>query len=381
MNLIAYKLLPEFAVLRVIAFTLSVAWAHSAWAGPFPPAAGQEGSTAIPMNDDRFVAWATGWTNQIPGANLSEDWTNVTRALGPASGDMYDVVSLGDHGQLTMTFGAPIVDGPGYDFAVFGNSFNDHFLELAYVEVSSDGTNFFRFHNESLTPTNVHFIGANMDPTLIDGLAGKYKVGYAMPFDLDDVKQHAPALDVHNVRFVRLIDIVGDGSYTDSVGRIIYDPYPTTDSAGFDLEAIGVLNQWSPLHAWRVAHFGDDAYAPKAADDADWSGDGIANLVAYALAIDPTEAHTAPLFRLVPVQGEDGTHVELEYERRAHLTEATIHIALTSALAEGGWTNGAATVTEYVYEENEDTQIMRARPNGSFLNNPNVFFRLEVHKP
>ncbi len=36
---------------------------------------------------------------------------------------------------------------------------------------------------------------------------------------------------------------MGDGSYLDTWGNIIYDPYPTTGSAGFDLDAIGVLNQ------------------------------------------------------------------------------------------------------------------------------------------
>jgi len=380
MRIIAQKLLAELTARRMIALALSFVGASQAWAGPFPPAAGQEGSTAVSMHDERFVAWATGWTNFVEGTQLDAYWAEPGRALGPATGDAFDVVSLGNGGHLTMTFSTPIVNGPGHDFAVFGNSFNDHFLELAFVEVSSDGTNFFRFHNESLTPEAVPFWGAHMDPTLIDGLAGKYRVGYGMPFDLEELKGVSPLLDVHDVRFVRLVDIIG-GSATDSVGRIIYDPSPTTGSAGFDLEAVGVLNAWTPLHAWRVAHFGHDAYADNAADDADWSGDGIANLVAYALALDPTELHTGPLFRLVSVQDDDGIHMELEYERRSNLTEAAIHIALTSTLAEGGWTNGVATITEYVHEEKGETDIMRARPNGSFLNNPHVFFRLEVHKP
>jgi len=35
---------------------------------------------------------------------------------------------------------------------------------------------------------------------------------------------------------------VGDGSCTDSFGNVIYDPHPTEGSAGFDLDAVGVLN-------------------------------------------------------------------------------------------------------------------------------------------
>ena len=52
-----------------------------------------------------------------------------------------------------------------------------------------------------------------------------------------------------NIRWVRVVDVVGDGSCTDSFGNVIYDPYPTIGSGGFDLEAVGVIN------------FGNDCYA------------------------------------------------------------------------------------------------------------------------
>jgi len=56
------------------------------------------------------------------------------------------------------------------------------------------------------------------------------------------LKNTSGLLDTDNVGWVRIVDIVGDGSYFDTSGDIIYDPYPTTGSAGFDLDAIGVLN-------------------------------------------------------------------------------------------------------------------------------------------
>lgn len=34
----------------------------------------------------------------------------------------------------------------------------------------------------------------------------------------------------------------GDGTYFDTSGDVIYDPYPTPGSAGFDLDAAGVIN-------------------------------------------------------------------------------------------------------------------------------------------
>ena len=41
---------------------------------------------------------------------------------------------------------------------------------------------------------------------------------------------------------VRIVDVVGDGFSLDSSGGVIYDPYPTSGSAGFDLDAVGVSN-------------------------------------------------------------------------------------------------------------------------------------------
>lgn len=215
-----------------------------ALAGPYAPAAGEVGSTALYMNDTEFTAWATGWTNYLPGAEVDSIWQTPEKALGKAAGTSSDILSLGRGGRITLTFDSPIADGAGWDFAVFENSFSDTFLELAYVEVSSNGIDFFRFQNDSLTSTPVNGFGS-VDPTDINGLAGKYRLAYGTPFDLADLDGLSPLLDVSCICWVRILDIVGDGTYTDSSGDIIYDPYPTTGTAGFDLEAIGVLNSAS----------------------------------------------------------------------------------------------------------------------------------------
>ncbi|MBW1722829.1 MAG: PEP-CTERM sorting domain-containing protein [Deltaproteobacteria bacterium] len=210
-------------------------------AGPYAPAAGQPGSTAIHMDSSDFVGWATGWIDYLPGEEVDSKWQTPEKALGKAVGTSYDIVTLGRGGRITMTFDTPIADGEGWDFAVFENSFNDTFLELGYVEVSSNGVDFFRFPNDSLTPDPVGGFGA-LDPTNITGLAGKYRQGYGTPFDLGVLDGVDPLLDVHNVGWVRIIDIIGDGTYLDTSGDIIYDPYPTVGSAGFDLDAVGVIN-------------------------------------------------------------------------------------------------------------------------------------------
>lgn len=225
------------AALLVAATTAALT--GTALAGPFAPAAGQPGSTAIDKDDPAFIGWATSVVEYLPGDNLDASWMDASQALGPAEGTSYDIVSLGTGGSITLAFAEPIANGPGYDFAVFENSFSDTFLELARVEVSSDGIEFFLFDAVSLTPDPVCAF-CTIDPTDIDGLAGKYRQGWGTPFDLDVFA--TSALDVNNVSYVRLLDVVGDGSMVDSFGNPIYDPYQTTGSAGFDLDAIGVIN-------------------------------------------------------------------------------------------------------------------------------------------
>jgi len=228
----------------------------SVHAGPYAPAAGQAGSTAVDMNDPAITSWATGYVDYIPGANLDAAWMTPEKALGAAQGTSSDIVSLGTGGRITMTFADPIANGAGYDFAVFENSFSDTFLELAKVEVSSDGVNFYGFDSYSLTASPVSAFGT-LDPTNIDGLAGKYRQGWGTPFDLD-IFSGTTGLDLGAISYVRLLDVVGDGSMLDSNGNPIYDPYQTTGSAGFDLDAIGVMNSAStvvpvPASIWLFA--------------------------------------------------------------------------------------------------------------------------------
>lgn len=204
---------------------------------PPPPATN---STAISMTSTLFRAWATGWTNYQPGAECDLAWQTPELATGTAQGAAFNIVCLGNGGQITMTFNQPIANGSGPDFAVFENAFEDDFLELAWTEVSSDGQNFHRFPTHSLTVSNVPAFGQVFATNLI-GFAGKYRAGFGTPFDLDELPA-TPGLDKNSIRFVRLVDIVGDGASTDSFGNAIFDPHPTVSSAGFDLDAIGVLH-------------------------------------------------------------------------------------------------------------------------------------------
>lgn len=128
-------------------------------------------------------------------------------ALGAAMSN--GVVSLGDGGSITLGFDPPIGNGPGPDFAVFENGFADIFLELALVSVSSDGVHFYTFPAESESDTTLQINGFGaINCRNVHNLAGKYKVGYGTPFDLQDLA-NVSQLDLNAITHVRITDVVG----------------------------------------------------------------------------------------------------------------------------------------------------------------------------
>lgn len=218
----------------------------------FAPAAGKPGSTALRGDSSCFIAWASACVLQRGLMDISQPdsgYASVgmsSSAIGQAKQN--GVVSLGDGGSATLSFINPITNGPGWDFAVFENTFLDTFLELAFVEVSTDGTHYVRFPALSYSDTQNQTgpFGATY-PEKVHNLAGKYIVGYGTPFDLEELKDSAN-LDVNEVRFVRVVDVVGSVkdaySTRDSKGNKINDPWPTLfPSSGFDLDAVGVIHQ------------------------------------------------------------------------------------------------------------------------------------------
>jgi hypothetical protein len=221
----------------------------------YPPAAGQAGTTAIPYDSSCFIDWAVS-CNVVRGyVNIADTGIYASSSNYASYGSDADaigiadnnVVSLGDGGVATLVFNTPISDGPGFDFAVFENSITDTFLELAFVEVSSDGINYFRIPSVSLTDTLTQTNGfGDTDPTKIHNLAGKYRAFFGTPFNIADIPDN-PLLRKDSVVSVRIIDVVGsvNPNYAsrDSEGRIINDPFPTPfASCGFDLDAVGVIN-------------------------------------------------------------------------------------------------------------------------------------------
>ena len=223
------------------------------------------------------------------------EFTSVSNAIvGPPStfdlaGTTTHLLSLGNGGSITCTFDWPIGDGPGADFAVFENGFSDFtdwegtsradstrsfaYLEFAFVDVATTPSAWARFPSAYLASNPVYNLShisedrfASQDATWVDGLAGKHTLAYGTPFDLARLT-NAPAVltgdvDLHEINYIRLTDVVGDGREVDFEGRPILDPYydfqlgypePAFPAAtdGFELRAIAVLHPSASIHIKR----------------------------------------------------------------------------------------------------------------------------------
>ena len=220
----------------------------------FAPKPGEIGSTAIFKDSSIILGWAThveikrGYLD-ISNPSLGKvDYGQAANGEGKAEGNSFDIVSLGDSGVAIVTFDRPIENGAGFDFAIFENGFVDDYLELAFVEVSSDGERYVRFPSTSEASITVQTGPYEYsDCRFFNNLAGKYKQGYGTPFDLEELKDSL-GIDVMKITHVKLVDVIGTinpqfGSF-DSQGNVINDLYPTAfPIGGFDLDGVGVIHQ------------------------------------------------------------------------------------------------------------------------------------------
>jgi hypothetical protein len=220
----------------------------------FAPAAGQIGTTAIHKDSSIFTNWAKSCIYSLGSVDISDSnntFPTVGDSLSPTGkAGENGILSLGDGGSATLHFTPSISNNNGWDFCVFENSFSDYFLELAHVEVSSNGFDFYRFPSTSLTQdtTQIDAFGI-INPEHINNLAGKYRVNFGTPFDLEEMT-NIIGLDVNNITHVKIIDVIGNINPTfcnyDYLNNKINDPWPTPfPSSGFDLDGIGVINQQS----------------------------------------------------------------------------------------------------------------------------------------
>jgi hypothetical protein len=198
-------------------------------------ASGSGGEAGAPP-DPRYVTRVTSFSPG-PGAGFGQARLPDVVFGPPLGGGMaqgsLDVVSLGQGGEIVVEFATnAAVDGPGVDFIVFENVFaaaggGTTFRELGEVSVSEDGSSWATFP---------------CDPTLPDeGSCAGRGIVYANPASgvsaLDPATAGGDQFDLALVglaraRFVRVRDLSKSAN--------------GSPSAGFDLDAVAIVNAETP---------------------------------------------------------------------------------------------------------------------------------------
>ena len=295
------------------------------WIASFPSAGSQE-VISITEQKDKVVLLTSNFNWQNPeGCLTSIELGNAPVYTGavevidfsPGTGYGYgepanvlgvhdgSLCTLGDGGSITLGFAeAVITDGQGADFSVFENAFwhnyppgfhSGYFCEMAFVEVSTDGVNFAKFPTRALNNDPVSSYGT-VNPLKYFGMAGNTLGQVGVHFDLSDLANDPlvlnGAVDLDSIVYVRISDIIGDGSILDSFLNPIYDPYPLYgDTCGFDLDAVEVVNHAYCLHLG-IDENGNDVFPQELSEEDYYTGAASALMTlrfldpAYALDQD-----------------------------------------------------------------------------------------------
>ncbi len=192
---------------------------------------------------DRFVTSVVSFTPGHCGGFGAPELPGIVMGPPDGAGDSQgslDVVSLGVGGSIELSF-APnaIVDGPGVDFVVFENAFDiggnpdDVYAEPGEVSVSDDGQT---WHTFPCTATQAPYGAcAGWHPVYSARNGTISPVDYPAcggdAFDLADV-------GVTRARYVRVRDMGYETCPT--------DPKLRSNNAGFDLDAVAIVNAETP---------------------------------------------------------------------------------------------------------------------------------------
>jgi hypothetical protein len=148
-----------------------------------------------------------------------------------------------------------------------------------------------------------------------------------------------------------------------------------TDQAGFTYDQpVTVTAQPGPYTQWKTANFGASASDPTVAgDQVDAEGDGLPNLLKYALGDSPA-ASCASGITVV----NNGTTLTMNYSLASAATDVTVTASSNSNVANAaGWTTSG--VTQTMLSDDGTTQQWQATVplNGA----PMLFMRLTVTRP
>jgi len=142
---------------------------------------------------------------------------------------------------------------------------------------------------------------------------------------------------------------------------------------------LGLLDQstLTPLQTWRNSHFGNPSNVGAGANGASPAGDGVPNLIKYALGLNPSTPVTAAQLPSGSIQPNGGTnYLTLNVNRGAQPSDITYIVEVSSNLL-GGWVSGPPNT---VTLSNTPSQLI-VRDNTPVPAATERFIRLRVTNP
>jgi uncharacterized repeat protein (TIGR01451 family) len=126
----------------------------------------------------------------------------------------------------------------------------------------------------------------------------------------------------------------------------------------------------TPIQQWRLRWFGITSNSGPAADTAIASSDGMANLLKYALSLEPLTPASNP------VLGDIGTgYLRLTAPKNPAATDVSFHAEVTGNLAPPGWTTNGTAIDQ------NTTTLFQAHATAPVISGTNAFIRLRVSRP
>jgi hypothetical protein len=104
-----------------------------------------------------------------------------------------------------------------------------------------------------------------------------------------------------------------------------------TNSAGTSYSTAGTFTALRPVEGWRLGYFGNVANSGTGANSASPAGDGIPNLVKYALCLDPAQWGGLPQPEIA------NNRLKLSFQRDPARSDITITVEGTSDLVNAPW--------------------------------------------
>jgi hypothetical protein len=185
----------------------------------------------------------------------------------------------------------------------------------------------------------------------------------------------------------RWVEGLGTVVVTDGRLTVSSDPGAVNNALAF-LEVSAV--EPATIEQWRAMYFATRANAGDAANGADPDQDGLANLLEYAVGLDPTHPDSAPSLAPVVAHAEGADWFACEFFRNTNATDLTYSVEAADVLPASAWVDlasyrsgtgwsGPGHVEEMIGEPNRvKVRVREAQPLHAFTNR---FLRLRVTQP